>query len=56
MGTIKKKAQDYFTGAIFVNGNKVCDIKGNYMGFIDFDGVRFWDVRDFKEYQVINNS
>ena len=22
------------------------EIKGNYMGYLDFDGVRYWDVRE----------
>ena len=39
-------AQDHFTGEIKVRGEKVSDIKGNYMGYFDIDGVRYWDIRD----------
>jgi len=39
-------AQDAFTGEIKVRGEKVSDIKGNYMGYFDIDGVRYWDIRD----------
>jgi hypothetical protein len=28
------------------NGNHVCDIFGTYIGFIEFDSIRYWDVRD----------
>ena len=28
------------------DGKTVCRIQGNYMGFIDFDGQRYWDARD----------
>jgi len=24
----------------------VCEIKGNYVGFLDFDDVRYWDYRE----------
>lgn len=28
------------------NGKLICRIKGNYMGYVDFDGVRYWDARE----------
>ena len=34
-----------------MNGKKVCEITGNYMGYIDIDGVRYWDLRDDEEFQ-----
>jgi hypothetical protein len=27
-------------------------LKGNYLGYIDFDGVRYWDARDTILYPV----
>ena len=27
-------------------GRKVCTIEGNYVGYLDFDDVRYWDVRE----------
>ena len=38
--------QDYIYGEILVNGEKKCEINGNYMGYLDFDGVRYWDYRE----------
>ena len=49
MGAYKLKAQDFFYGEINKDGKKVCTIEGNYMGYIDFDGVRYWDLRDEEE-------
>ena len=40
------RPKDYFVGAIFKDDVKICEFKGNYMGYLDFDGVRYWDVRD----------
>lgn len=40
------KKQDYCWGEIHQNGKKVSEIFGNYMGFLDFDGVRYWDCRE----------
>ena len=28
------------------NGQKVSDVYGNYLGFCDFDGKRYWDLRE----------
>jgi len=33
-------------GRISVKGKKVCDIYGNYMGFLDFNKERYWDIRE----------
>lgn len=49
-GNVKRKTQDFFQGEIKQNGQKVSTIYGNYMGFIDFDGVRYWDLRDSDDY------
>ena len=46
MSTEKGRPQDFFTGEICKDGKKVCTIEGNYMGYVDFDGVRYWDLRD----------
>ena len=40
------KKQDYVWGEIKQNGVKVGDITGNYCGWLDFDGIRYWDVRE----------
>ena len=50
MGNIKKKTQDNFTGEILQFGQKIVDIRGNYMGYMDFNGVRYFDVRELEHY------
>jgi len=47
---VKKKTQDYFTGEVHQFGKKICDIKGNYMGYMDFGPVRYFDVREVNKY------
>ncbi|CDW86164.1 UNKNOWN [Stylonychia lemnae] len=53
IGNNKKKAQDFFTGEIFLNNKKVSDVSGNYMGYIEFDKQRYWDLRDQVIYDVV---
>lgn len=38
--------QDYVWGEIFKDDKKVCEIEGNYMGYLDFDKKRYWDFRE----------
>lgn len=40
------KKSDYVYGEIFRDGKRVCEITGNYVGYLDFDGVRYWDYRE----------
>lgn len=40
------KKQDYCWGELFVDGARKHEIVGNYMGYLDFDGVRYWDYRE----------
>ena len=40
------KKQDFFEGEITKDGKRLCKITGSYMGHVDFDGVRYWDLRD----------
>lgn len=43
---VRWKPTDYFQGDIKVNGARVSKIYGSYMGFIQFDDLRYWDYRD----------
>mmetsp|Transcript_15329 Transcript_15329/g.14911 ORF Transcript_15329/g.14911 Transcript_15329/m.14911 type:complete len:151 (+) Transcript_15329:1213-1665(+) len=52
IGKIKKKAQDFFIGTIKKHGIPVSEIRGNYLGFVDFDKVRYWDARDTELFEV----
>ena len=45
LGAYTFKKQDYTWGEIHKDGQKICEIFGNYNGWMDFDGVRYWDVR-----------
>ena len=44
------RPQDYFTGTIKKDNKVVSNIYGTYLGFIEFDGIRYWDARDVKPY------
>lgn len=47
-GTMRRKTQDYVVGQVTVHGKKVCDVYGNYMGYMDFNKIRYWDIRELK--------
>ena len=55
IGQVSRKSQEYFSGEITHKGKKVSDIYGNYCGYIDFDGVRYFDIREvdnvYHEYE-----
>ena len=50
--TVLNRPQDFFTGEIICRGQKKADVYGNYLGFIDFDGKRYWDIREQHVYPV----
>ena len=45
IGSERGKPRDYFSGAISRDGNVVCKLSGTYMGYVDFDGKRYLDIR-----------
>jgi hypothetical protein len=45
-GAYMFKKQDFIWGEIKKDGTKVAEITGNYCGFVDFNGVRYWDYRE----------
>ena len=56
VGNVSRKPRDYMTGSIEqlnpITGNwqVVCkQIKGTYMGHIDFDNERLFDIRRFED-------
>ena len=53
-----KKLSDYFIGEIKdKDGNVVSKFNGSYLSHIDFDGIRYWDIRkniDIEAYPIIN--
>lgn len=51
------RTQDYFTGEILMNGKKILDLNGNYMGYMDVGGMRYFDIRLLdKIYFPVYNS
>mmetsp|Transcript_35627 Transcript_35627/g.54487 ORF Transcript_35627/g.54487 Transcript_35627/m.54487 type:complete len:205 (+) Transcript_35627:1001-1615(+) len=46
IGSVKGKSQEYFQGEIVHKGESVSKVYGNYNGYMDFDGVRFFDIRE----------
>ncbi|KAM3145464.1 Oxysterol-binding protein 4 [Paramecium bursaria] len=51
-GEVKGKPSDYFVGVIRQDGVDICKIYGSYMGFIEFDGVRYWDHRQNHPFKI----
>jgi hypothetical protein len=50
-----KRASDYFTGEIKHGKDILSRISGSYVSHIEFDGVRYWDIREvwpIKQYQA----
>ena len=45
LGKVKKRVSDYLEGDIKKDGKTLCRLSGSYMGFLDWDGVRYWDAR-----------
>lgn len=45
IGNERGKPRDYFSGAIFRDGSVVSKLTGTYMGYVDFDGKRYLDLR-----------
>jgi hypothetical protein len=48
IGKVKKRSQEYFEGEITHKGKVISQVFGNYCGYIDFDGVRYWDQREIE--------
>ena len=51
--TKKKKEQDYVTGKICQYGQEIYSVFGNYNGYVEFNGERYWDIRDTKVFELI---
>ena len=55
-GSAKSALSDYFEGEIKDKDNNVlCSFTGSYLSHIDFDGIRYWDIRrniDIEEYPI----
>jgi len=53
IGEERRRPKDYFSGHIEQHGIVVCEsIKGNYMGYADFDNERYLDIREPNNYKI----
>ena len=48
-----KKGRDYFKGEIKKDGVVVSRLSGTYMGYIEFDGERWWDIRAMQNFSIL---
>ena len=48
-----KKGRDYFKGEIKKDGKVVSTLSGTYMGYIEWDGERWWDIRSMQNFKII---
>lgn len=52
LGEVRGKPSDYVTAKLVQNG-KVCgELSGSYMGYLEWDRVRYWDRRDSSPFPV----
>lgn len=53
IGNVKGKLPDYVEGVI-VEDNKriVSKLSGTYLGYFEFDGIRYWDAREVEAFQM----
>lgn len=48
-----KKGKDYVKGEIKKDGKVISTLTGTYMGWLEFDGVRYWDIRKMQNFPII---
>ena len=53
IGQRKGELSDFLYGEIMVENKVVSVMKGNYMSHIEFDGVRYWDIRQNFPIKII---
>ncbi len=46
LGAIKGKPSDTLSGEIIYKGKVVSTLSGNFMSHINFDDIRYWDIRE----------
>jgi Oxysterol-binding protein len=53
LGKVKGKPSDYITGVIKNSkGIVVTNLQGTYLGYLEFDGIRYWDARYVRNYSI----
>ena len=56
IGKQKGMPSDYIYGEIMIGNKVVSVLRGSYLSHIEFDGVRFWDIRENFPISVIEKS
>ncbi len=46
LDSVKKKPSDFFSGEIKQKNVALCKIVGSYLSYIEFNGNRYWDIRE----------
>ena len=53
LGKIKGKPSDYLQGIIYdAGGNQLSKLEGTYLGYLEFDKIRYWDARYVRPYAI----
>ena len=52
LGEVKGKPSDYVTGLLMCRGEVVSQLGGSYMGYLEWDKVRYWDRRESSPFAV----
>ena len=56
IGNVKGKPKDYIHGDVIHNDEVVSKLSGSYMSHIDFDDIRYWDIRNNFPIKIIETS
>ena len=51
-GKQKKRPSDYIQTSVQIGEKKLSFVEGTYCGYLEFDGIRYWDARDFEPYPI----
>lgn len=54
LGNVKKEPTDYVEGFIIEDNKRIVSkLRGTYLGYLEFDCVRYWDVREVNIFPLI---
>ena len=54
LGNVKGEVTDYLEGVIIEDKKRIVSkLRGSYLGYLEFDGIRYWDARDVTPFPLI---
>jgi hypothetical protein len=54
LGNVKKELTDYVEGFIIEDNKRIVSkLRGTYLGYLEFDCVRYWDAREVNIFPLI---